>query len=88
VSVPLQQLCHVALMLRMKVCDHHKGHACIGWQRIKNAPNASSPPAEAPMPTIVKPASLLAGSTGAGASILRGFFVVGVGVCFDFLMFS
>ncbi|MGE5373424.1 MAG: hypothetical protein ACM3XO_00080 [Bacteroidota bacterium] len=41
----------------------------------KNIPSAFSPPAEAPMPTIVKSVLLFNGSTGAGASASRGFFV-------------
>lgn len=33
--VALQQLCHVALVLGMKVCDHDKSHACIRRHRIE-----------------------------------------------------
>lgn len=49
---------------------------------LKKARSASNPPAEAPMPTIVNPLSLLEGSTGAFTSFSFDFFV-GRGDCFD-----
>jgi hypothetical protein len=53
----------------------------------KNAPNAASPPAEAPIPTTVSRASLFEGSWGAGASSLSGFFVADFGDCLGFVVF-
>ena len=44
-----------------------------------------NPPAEAPMPTTVRPRSRFSGSTGAFASIFFVFFV-GFGDCSDFLL--
>ena len=42
---------HVAHMGRIQMLDHHKRHAVVGRHGDEKSFNASSPPADAPMPT-------------------------------------
>ncbi len=53
-AIPGEQLGQGACIMRRQVLDHHKGRVDVG-NVLRSSSMASSPPAEAPIPTTKRP---------------------------------